>query len=302
MIIYLSSLPLNVLQAFHGRIPDAKLNVLQTYFYLDTPTVFADEHRSKIKSLVLDSGAFSLQSKFKGKAFEEESDRLFRKYKIYLSVTKDKYDFVINMDDRFDPAGFEHNLERLADLKAEGINAVPVIHDLKGSEVDYFIDHGYKMVAIGQCKGQHRDKLEVIGPVVDKLWAAGVKVHMLGVTMLDIIEHIPAYSCDSVSWSEYGFRGQVMYWNPKKKGIRKTDTLYFQKFQGNNPSSKGIPYFDYEYRNDFEVYIYEKLGLTYQDLLGIDKELNRKLINILYFLEQEERVTEIHRKKGWLLE
>lgn len=299
MHIYLSSLPLKMILKIDTICSGLKPNVLLTYFDLSNPTQYTRDHRDKIGGLILDCGAYSLQSKgYNEEVLAKEGEKLFRRYKRYLSVAKEHYDFVFSMDDRFDSDSFEHNLDRLHDLEGEGVQAVPVIHNLDGFETDYFIDHGYELVAIGQCEGHKRETLEVLWPVVDKLWSAGVKVHLFGMTTLDLVEHVPAYSCDSVSWSDYGFRGKVMYWNPEKRGIRKTDTLYFPKHQEKTDKSKGIPYYEYEHLEGFKSYIQTKLGLNLQGLLGVNKEFNRKLVNVLYFLEQEKRITQKHEENG----
>jgi hypothetical protein len=296
--IFLSSPQINLIQKFAELVPNYKPNVLLTFYGLKKPQIFTVKYRHLINEIMLDCGAYSLHQEFKNESVddrEKASQELFNEYKIYTGVAQHQYDHIISMDDRFDPQGFQHNLDRLQEMESSGTNGViPVIHNiLEGNghydEIAHFIKAGYSKVAIGQCKG--RRDLHNLTPAVNRMKKAGIDVHLFGITSFKIINHVPAYSCDSKTFRDYGIRGQVQWWNPNKKGyLDKTDTIYFPLEQTNPPKEKGAYYHDYEYKDEFEEHIKKRLNLTIEDLLGEDDAFNRQLVNILYFAELEAAV------------
>ena len=299
MKIFLSSLPIEVLKALNVINPELNPNVLITYYGLTNQMDYVSRHRSLIGSLIMDCGAFSLNNIYRDPvARSKESNKLFAKYKFDAPLIQSNYDFLFSFDDAFDPDSFEHNLERLHDLESNGVRAVPVVHNLANEEVDYYIDHGYKVIAIGQCQGQNRENLEILWPVVDKLYSAGVRTHLFGMTSPGTISHVPAYSCDAKTWIDYAARGRVLFWNPENPKLDKTDLVYFPKNQKFPDDGPGTYYHDYPHLDAFKEYIGGKLCIELRDLLGLQREMYRKLVNVLYFLELEEMITINHRAEG----
>lgn len=290
--VFVSSPTIKLVQEFSRRITVYKPNVLITFYEMNKPTRYTRKNRHLIGELMLDCGAYSLHQKYKHRPIwerEKFAQELFDSYKVYTEMAHDQYDHIISMDDRFDLESFEHNMERLHELEELGVGAVPVIHNIyDDEEIRYFIDQGYKMVAIGQCKG--RDDLRVLYPVVDRLFKAGVKVHLFGMTTPKIINHIPAYSCDSKTFLDYGTRGQVLYWNEENKGLDKTDVIYFPKYQEKPDESKGYYYHEYRYLDDFKHYIEKNLDVEFKDFLEDDGDFYRELVNMLYFAHVEYEV------------
>lgn len=292
MKVFLSSLPIDVLTAMNKIIPTVKPNVLLTYYGLTNQMEYVEQHRSKIGSLILDCGAFSLNNIYRDRRVRAiESDKLFAKYKFDAPLVQRHYEFIFSFDDAFEPDSFGHNLGRLKELEEGGARVVPVVHNLESDEVDYYIDHGYKIVAIGQCKAQNRENLDVLWPVVDKLYSAGVRTHLFGMTTPGIISHVPAFSSDSKTWMDYAARGRVLFWNPENPKLDKTDVIYFPKNQKFSRDVSGTYYHEYAFLEAFKEHIKAKLGLELSDLLGLERELYRKLVNVLYFLEIEEMIT-----------
>lgn len=292
MKIFLSSLPVNVLVALNERSPAMKPNVLLTYYDLKKPMDYIVRYRHMIGDLILDSGAFSLNNIYPNPVTRARaSQSLFNGYKFDLPLIQKHYDFVFNFDDQFGPNSFQHNLLRLHDLEAVCTMPVPVVHNLANHEVEYFIDNGYGVVAIGQCHAQDREDLSILYPVVDKLYQANVDVHLFGMTTPGIISHVPAYSCDSKTWLDYGTRGRVLYWNPMNPKLDKTDLLYFPKDQEFSNDGPGVYYREYPHLDAFLAFIRSRLGLELRDLLGLQRDKYRQLVNVLYFLDLEERVT-----------
>lgn len=292
--VFISSPNVALLQEFAKRVEIYKPNVLITYFEMNSPTQYTRKNRNIIGELMLDCGAFSLQQKYKNRpAMERDraAQELFEGYKVYTKTAQNQYDHVISMDDRFDLESFEHNLERLHELEKVGVSAIPVIHSIyNDDEISYFIDNGYKMVAIGQCKG--RDDLRILYPVVDRFYQAGVKVHLFGMTTPKLINHVPAYSCDSKSFLDYGVRGQVLFWNDEKKGLDKTDVIYFPKYEGEHQQSKGCYYQEYKYLDYFKRYFEQNLGIEFDDFLGTSADFYRELANMLYFAHLEFEIND----------
>lgn len=290
--VFVSSPSIVHIQEFAKRVSNYKPNVLITFYGMDKPTRYTKTNRHLIGELMLDCGAFSLHQKYKNCPMEEKkraSQELFEAYKVYTEVAQEQYDHVISMDDRFDLESMEHNLERLHELEEESVRAIPVIHNIYDDyEIAYFIDHGYKMVAIGQCEG--RDDLRVLHPVVDRFAQAGVKVHLFGMTTPKLINHVPAYSCDSKTFLDYGTRGQILFWNQENKGLDKTDVIYFPQFQETPPKEKGCYYHEYKHLEAFKRYIAHNLDLDFNELLGPKHDFYRELVNMLYFAHVEYEV------------
>ncbi len=301
MKIYQSSLSIRVIRALNAVNASWKPNVLLTFYGLQNPMDYIKKYRGLISSLILDSGAYSI-NRLPISADEKlrAGEKLFKQYKAYTKLQQHNYDLVFNFDDNFKPDSFEHNLNRLMELEAEGVHAVPVIHNLSNYEAQYYADKQYGVVAIGQCQADDRQNLNVLWPVVDKLFNAQhkIKVHLFGMSAPKVIGHVPAYSCDSKTWLDYGTRGRVLYWNHERPGLDKTDIIYMPKYQGGEDSSIGTYYHDYPYLRSFKDWISEKLHLSWDDLLGVEDDHCQQLVNALYFLELEERITASHRGDG----
>jgi len=290
--VFISSPSIGLIQEFTKRVSHYKPNVLITFYGMEKPTRYTIKNRHLIGELMLDCGAFSLHQKYKYRSGDEKeraSQELFEAYMVYTEAAQNQYDHVISMDDRFDLESMAHNLERLSDLEDEGVRAIPVIHNIyDNNEINYFIDQGYTKIAIGQCDG--RDDLRVLYPVVDRFFQAGIKVHLFGITTPKIINHIPAYSCDSKTFLDYGTRGQVLFWNEENKGLDKTDVIYFPKFQEEPHKQKGHYYHEYKYLEPFKRYIAHNLDLDFDELLGHDQAFYMELVNMLYFAHVEYEV------------
>lgn len=292
MKIFLSSLSIPVIKTMNKINPALKPNVLLTFYGLVNPMEHLSKHRHMIGDVILDCGTFSLYTQYPNPvAREREAQSLFKQYKFFAKEMQAKFNFLFSFDERFEPDSFEFNWERLVELENEGINVVPVLHNLSNSDADRLIAGGYTMVAIGQCLGEDREDLTVLWPVVDKLYTAGIKVHLFGMTTPRLISHVPAYSCDSKTWLDYGTRGRVLYWNSENPGMDKTDLLYFPKRQDPSTSSSGVYYHDYPHLEAFKAHIGSKLGIELHDLLGLHHDRYRQLVNVLYFLEIEEMIT-----------
>lgn len=297
MDIFLAGPTVELLKAFSMLVPYYKPNVLLTYtsiFYHGLkPHLFTKTNRHLIGDLILDCGAYSLQEMFSDpRQRKVEAERLFKAYVTYLKRAHHQYDFVFSMDDRFDKDSFEHNLGRLYEMEQAGLRPVPVVHNIfDHSELRYFIDEGYKRVAIGQCKG--RNNLANLAPAVNTFHEADVETHLFGSTNPKLVRHVKADTCDSKSWLKDATGGQVRFWNHDRGNMDCTDRIYFPKLQGDHPRSKGFSVYDYDHLETFKIHLEENLGMELKHLAG-DRRHNlfcRQLVNAYYVMELEKIVT-----------
>ena len=288
---------ITALLEFSKRHPQHKPDILVSYLSLkDTHKSFTKTHRHLIGGLILDNSAFG--------ANQENStidpDELYADFKTYCEYSAPSWDFVFSFDKNFGLNGYEENLEYQKELEGLGIKVAPVLHNIFNNDVDKIISRGipaHKVVAIGQCDG--REIYNNIKDPVKKLSAAGAKVHFFGAINFELFCQLPIHTCDASSWSQYPAYGIVLYWNPKKPGVNKTDRLYFPKLQDGIPSSGGQYYNTYGYLKDFEEYLWNNLGLRKRDLLGDEGEDNRRMANILYYAQLGKIIGEEQRSRGF---
>lgn len=289
MLLHISSPSIEQLLAFRVLQPDKPLNVLLTYAKKQHFNDFQVLHRNKICSLILDSGAYTLNRS----EWARRPKNLLKEYAVFSRYTSRYYDFIFNLDENFTSRGYEENMMNQFELEDIGLDPVPVVHNLFNGEIERLIDLGYEIIAIGQCEnGRSFKQLE---SAVNRIHSAGRKVHLFGITEYQILRDLPVWSCDSSSWAQYVQYGQVMWWNDANKDWAPWDVLYFPKRQEKHDPKKGKNYFDYAFKDEFDAYIWKNLGLTVDDLLGEQKVMNRSLINIFFYKEMELRITAHHR-------
>lgn len=302
MKIFQSSLSISVIKKLHEINPALKPNVLITFYGLDRPMDYTKTYRSMINGLILDCGAFSLNSKkLSPEAHAIECDKLFRQYRDYTQLTQNDYDFLFSFDDDFTPNGFDHNLERLMELEAAGINVVPVVHNLHNHEIDFFIDARpkYPIVAIGQCKDDHRDNLKVLFKAVDPFYRKGIRVHLFGMTTPSLISHVPAYSCDSKTWLDYAGRGRALYYDHESGLLNKQKLIHFPDKEDPRNYTEATYYKNFSKLDAFLAHIKSKLNLELEDLIAEQTQaMSLNLVNALYFMELEERITKENQDRG----
>ena len=99
-------------------------------------------------------------------------------------------------------------------------------------------------------------------------------------------------------WAREGGWGRIRYWNPLKEGENKTDRIYLEEYIQTG-STDGIKFSTYQYRKEFEEYLWNTFSLKYDDLIGQDGAINKQLVNTHYFVQLEKIITAIHKKKGF---
>ena len=60
-----------------------------------------------------------------------------------------------------------------------------------------------------------------------------------------------------------------------------------------------ITYSNYEYRKELDEYLYQTLGVTENDLLGLEGSYYKQLVVLHYFVQLEEIVNRIHLDNGF---
>jgi hypothetical protein len=287
MLIYQSSIYSKIIVEFHQRFPEKKLNVLLSYAWVDSDTYeILVTHRDKVHSCILDSGAWTDNTK------GEKTD--IGSYISYCKIAGHYYDFLFNLDSDFREDHFSpENLENLLLMERAGLNPTPVIHSLYTEEVSYYIERGYPIVALGSSYATRLDDLKFVFERFEKY--PEVNIHVFGTTIFENLIQVPAYSVDSSSWAISGKFGNILYWNPENEGTDKTDVIYIGgRF---NPSKKPEHRFvDYHNRKQLEEYLWDTFNFRYVDLFEAE---NRMLINLRYFVDLEERITEEHIRRGF---
>jgi hypothetical protein len=281
MIIYQAGLSLELILKCHELFPERKINVLRSFGTLTKEeAAICVTHRDKLGSLVLDSGTYTLYfDKSQASAITIDN------YETYLRQFGKDFDFYFNFDEDYGQDGFEVNIEHQKRLEKAGLQPVPVIHNIYSHEVNYYINAGYKMVAVGS---QMRVTLDDLSLVTARLYRAGVKVHLFGRSTYEDLQ-LPIYSCDSTTWTKMGAYGFIYYWNPHKRGINKTDKIHVET-AAYSSNRKGLNLSTYAFWDDLENYLDKTLHITMDDLSGPQGVFYRQLVNLDYIVNLEMRV------------
>jgi hypothetical protein len=216
-------------------------------------------------------------------------------YKNYAQDFGSYFDFYFNFDSNFTDEGFGANLSNQIYLEKAGLHPVPVIHDIYGNEIPYYIERKYPLVALGSSQITDIYSLEMI---VDRLQRAGIQIHLFGNSTFEFLFSLPIFSCDSTAWVKTGAFGSIKYWNPKKEGRDKTDDIYLEEYLNNFAKAKNS-ISTYKYRNDLKEYLHKTFGITLEDLLGSSGKFYQQLVNTHHFNKLEERINQIHQQKGF---
>lgn len=293
MKIHQASMALQTIRDYHNLFPAKKLNVLRSFGTLDKEMyAICVTHRGLIDGLILDSGTWTLNN---AKSLELKRRITRANYAAYLQSFSGFFGFYFSFDSNFTDEGFEENYTNQLLLEKRGLSPVPVVHDIKGYEIETYIDRGYDRVALGSTQIK---SVRTLGKVMERFEGTGIKIHLFGQTNFDLLANFPIDSCDTAMWAREGGWGYIRYWNPKKKGENKTDRIYLEeRLQG--PEGKAHSFSTYEFREDLERFLDETFKLTHYDLIGSEGASNKRLVNTHYFVQLEDFITRIHAQKGF---
>ena len=287
MLLHQSSINSKIIVEFHRRFPEKKLNILLSFALLENDAYdILVTHRDKINSIILDSGAYSDNTR----GLQTDIDG-------YISYCKNAghlYDFYFNLDSDFREDHFSpENLENLLKMEKAGLTPVPVIHSLYSGEIDYYIERGYPIVALGSSYATRLDALKFVFERFEKY--PQVKIHVFGTTIFKNLIEVPVYSIDSSSWAQTGSFANVLFWNPEIEGLNQTDAINFTGRY--NPKNRPDNHFlNHPHRKQFKEYLGKTFNFTYTDMFFPE---NRMLVNLKYFTDLEEKITEEHKKRGF---
>ena len=267
------------------------LYALISYALLDGDTeVMISEKGQMLDGLILDCGAWTDQ--------KSPNPTDIDNYLNYLLVAGKHYDFFFNLDQDFDEKYFSSlNLRHLLKLEEAGLTPTPVIHSLYDGEIEFYIDRGYKMLALGSSYATRPDALKFVFDKFEKY--PDVRIHIFGTASYENLIHVPAYSVDSSSWGTSGKFGELNYWNPESNKVDKTDRIYIGGYYHPN-DVKGDHFLNYRHRIQLEEYLYKTFHFTYEDLLGDNGYYNLQVVNIHYYVELEQRINDEHKKRGFI--
>ncbi len=298
MVLYLAVLRRKAREAYLEMFPGARINALVSYGRRDPEEMsLLGKDRGSVDRLIGDSGTWSLNQNR-----QKYADWItITGYIPFLRVAADKLDFYFNFDEDFSKDGFDTNLAHQLRLEEEGFKPVPVIHDCYGDEIQYYIDRGHKMLAIGSGELAYAS-LDEMHFIMERFRKHGIKVHFLGCTDYMKLAYLPVYSCDSSSWTQAGARDYALFWNPARSGFNKTDKVFLTETP--SPKMKGQHHLDHPFRVEFQEYLHREFGFSIEDLVGKKSKVtvNRQVVNIRYFLELGARATAKQQELGFTFE
>ena len=298
MRIYHAAVSVRVLLAYKRIHPERDVHVLRAFSHRnEDDRLLRSLHRSKCASLDFDSGTFYL---YNNEGYPQELADLPRKrvtfntYLEYLQHFRDLYDRVYNFDCDFSDDGFDTNIFYQKRLEDAGLDPIPVVHSIHGDEIGYYIERGYKDVALGSPQITNFGTLSY---VMSKFKGNRIKIHLFGNTNFDFLTSFPIYSCDSSVWAQAARFGEIAWWNPKKVGLNKTDRIYIGEYYQWTPKRNSLS--TCRYKSELLEYLDRELKITVNDLLGPDGSLFKQLANLHHYLKLQDIINGIHRKKGF---
>lgn len=294
--LYLSGMKLDVLLEYKKLHPESEVNVLLSYGTRESnyPQMFTT-HRDKISSLILDSGAFT-------KNFSQ-SDRTaaisLSGYMTFLKYNYEYFDFAFTYDQDFNIAGFDTNYPIMKKIISAGYPIVPVVHDYIGEErdeVSVYVEERHPIIALGFSKHKKQNAIDNIKTATKPILAAGLKIHLLGLTSLEVHSNVPVHYSDSSSWAQEGMFGCTVWFNPKQSEDKDfgQSRMYF-KDKDKSSRDKATILDNHPDRDVYLEYVKNQLGLTYDDLYGHFCDFNRQLVNVHYFIQLQDKIRTIHQ-------
>ena len=282
MKLFLASMNIKVLAKFYA-IFGIKINILLSYAYKNAAfSKFMVQDRDKIEGLILDSGAWTLNNKkYNSKIMDVPKGLIF-----YFQDVEQYFNYTFNYDSDFSVGGFKtYNYCNQLEMEKAGLSPVPVVHDYYGkTEINHYIKRGYKRVALGSFEGRDYD---AISYATKRLKDHGIKVHVFKMGSYATLSRLPIDSADASSWSQHAKFGCIILWNPNKPGEDKTQIFRMPDYLIRE--NKNVPYFDeYPLRDEIEELIYDTTSITYDDLMGLDANLYRHVLNSYYYTQIQD--------------
>ena len=295
MKIYQASLFLNVLKRYHELFPKEPLNVLISLAYNQSERKgFIVDHRHMYESLIADSGAWSVA--------QGKSNLSIAEVISHLLIWGRYYDRYFNFDTDFSTNGFNNNIVNQITMEHVGLRPIPVIHNFYNHEIDFYVKSGkYDWLALGSSQSTNFKDIKYAVDKIKRWGNPNIKIHWFGGSKFEWLCELPIASCDTTSWAATGMYGSILYWNPNKPELNKTDQIYVG---GRIKELKGSEYHfvTYPWRRELEAYLAENFDLTFADLCGYQEKFHMQVVNTRFFAEQERRINEERIRRGIALE
>jgi hypothetical protein len=296
MRIYLAGLTLRALLAYHNhnKFPNEKPNVLLSYSRMDGQTnPLLETHRQKLGGMILDSGAYTI---WKSKNSQVKDPALtLEGYCAYARATRLLFDFIFNFDTDFSEDGFAHNLANQVSLEKAGLKPVPVVHDIYGDEINFYVKKKYPIIALGSVQINGEPDLRF---ACNRLKGANAKIHLFGNTGFDFLGSYPIWSCDSSTWHQEAGRGYIQHLKIDNYRLR-TFHVQFDPLVETQDANR-FPYTRYPYVDQLENMLLKTFKFTFSDLMGPTGIVYRQIVNIRYYMELQKRLSDEQDSKGVL--
>ncbi|MFW5720603.1 MAG: hypothetical protein ACOCXT_06285 [Candidatus Dojkabacteria bacterium] len=283
--MYISSPTIGILRKYKEMFPSHELNILLTYAYRGSnfETLAIDLKKEGVTNkIILDSGAYTLN-----KASSQNLKTTFNGFKRFCKDHCEDFEYIFNYDEDFNSDGFYTNNEKQIELDELCHKIVPVVHDYKEEygEVDHYINNKYPIISLGY---HSKNKNEAnITKLTKKIHNSGLKVHLLGVSDYKIVKKSGVDLNDSSNWAQASTYGYIYLFVQGKEDLE-VATIRFRDYIRNPKDDTMLQYSELSNKDEIESFIYDTFNFTYRDLMGLNRDINRQIINVYYFVQMQD--------------
>ncbi|MBM4289100.1 MAG: hypothetical protein FJ135_13330 [Deltaproteobacteria bacterium] len=122
-----------------------------------------------------------------------------------------------------------------------------------------------------------------------------MKVHLFGTSKYDYLVKLPIFSCDSTTGAKMGAYGSILYWNPHKNNVDKTEAIYVDEFVHNPPKRRHY-LATYAFRSELQNYLATTLGIGFDHFYGPEGHFYKQLVNLDFMAKLENRVNALKKE------
>ncbi|WP_321402127.1 hypothetical protein [Maridesulfovibrio sp.] len=305
MRFFQSSITTAIVSELRILAPDLRVNALRSYRtdgpetlrLLESGLVQTEDH-------ILDSGVWgltqgTLKHKSNVKIYAKSLMRIGSKFRFYMNFDEV---FMDEGTEEFDDKAIATNLKNQKYLEDQGLNPVPVIHSLDDDEIGYYIDikeaKGYEYIAIGSTQAKVQKERKKLEKAIDRLYAAGYKIHLFGVGSYKNLTGLKIWSCDASSFAQWASCGRVVFLSEQQSTKKEITFSFLSHDDAGNPVEDFID--DHKEGSailaEYQKKILDPLGLNIGTLYS--DPISRMLANCYYYCQLEKVLTEEQIKAG----
>lgn len=166
------------------------------------------------RAFFLDSGAFT--------AFTKKVTIDIGQYVEFIQTHRERITVASSLDAIGDP---KKTYENFHEMLRRGVDVIPVFHCREDfSWLRRYCEEGHPYIALGGMVPENKQWVaqwleQVWRFLVDDEGRAKVKVHGFGMTIFELMDRYPWYSCDSSSWTYGGrFGAMLLIWESGARG------------------------------------------------------------------------------------